>query len=476
MEADALMLGVLQRQKQAYLDEGEVTAATRIDRIDRAIALLVDNEDAFVDALARDFGHRSRGVSRVADIMTPLMSLKHAKKHVRRWMKPERRKLDFPLGLLGARAHVRYQPKGVVGVISPWNLPVALTFGPLAGVFAAGNRVMIKPSEFTPATAALMARLFAAAYDETEVAVFTGGPDVGEAFSKLPFDHLLFTGSTAVGRRVMQAAAQNLVPVTLEMGGKSPVIVGRGADIRQAAESLIITKLVNAGQLCLAPDFVFVPEDRKQELVDALEAATVEMYPTMRDNPDYCAVISERHRARLLSHLENAKAHGAQVRTVNPAGEDFDGEAAGAKMPFSIVIEPSDDMDVMQDEIFGPVLPIRGYREVGEAIAYINAHPRPLGLYYFGTDPREEERVMTETTSGGVTLNDAAFHFLQEGLPFGGVGASGMGVYHGIDGFKTFSHAKAVYRQARVNIARLIGLKPPYGKKLEKTLDREIRK
>jgi coniferyl-aldehyde dehydrogenase len=470
------MLSVLRRQKQAYLDEGEVTAATRIDRITRAITLLVDHEDAFVDALARDFGHRSRDVSRVVDIMTPLVSLKHAKKHVHRWMKPERRKLDFPLGLLGAKAHVRYQPKGVVGVISPWNLPVALTFGPLAGVFGAGNRVMIKPSEFTPATAALMARLFAAAYDETEVAVFTGGPDVGEAFSRLPFDHLLFTGSTAVGRRVMQAAAENLVPVTLEMGGKSPVIVGHGADVKQVAESLIITKLVNAGQLCLAPDFIFVPEDRKQELVGALEAATVEMYPTMRDNPDYCAVISEEHRARLQSHLENAKALGAQVRTVNPSGEDFNGGAAGAKMPLSIVIEPTDDMDVMQDEIFGPVLPIKGYRDVGEAITYINAHARPLGLYYFGTDPREEERVMVETTSGGVTLNDVGFHFLQEGLPFGGVGASGIGGYHGIDGFKEFSHAKAVYRQAKVNIARLIGLKPPYGKKLEKTLDREIKK
>jgi coniferyl-aldehyde dehydrogenase len=398
------------------------------------------------------------------------------KKHIRRWMKPEKRKLDSPLGLLGAKAHIRYQPKGVVGIISPWNLPVALTFGPLAGVFAAGNRVMIKPSEFTPATAQLMARLFAAAYDETEVAVFTGGPDVGEAFSTLPFDHLLFTGSTAVGRRVMQAAAENLVPVTLEMGGKSPVIVGRGADIEQAAERLIITKLVNAGQLCLAPDFIFVSEDRKQELVDALEAATVEMYPTMRDNPDYCAVISEEHRARLQGFLENAETLGAQVRMVNPAGENFAGVDTGAKMPLSIVVDPTDDMDLMQEEIFGPVLPVKGYRHVGEAIDYINAHPRPLGLYYFGTDHREEERVMTETTSGGVTVNDVGFHFLQEGLPFGGVGASGMGRYHGIDGYKEFSHAKAVYHQARVSIARLIGLKPPYGEKLEKTLDREIKK
>ncbi len=469
------MLAALTLQKRAYMEEGIVSAETRIDRIDRAIAILVDHQDAFADALSRDFGYRSKPMSRTADVMVGVASLKHAKRHLHRWMKPERHKLDFPLGLLGAKAYVSYQPKGVVGIISPWNLPVGLTFGPLADIFAAGNRVMIKPSEFTPETSSLMAELFAGSYDESEVTVFTGGPEVGRALSSLPFDHLLFTGGTAVGREVMRAAAENLVPVTLELGGKSPAILGRSVDMTKAADHLTIFKLLNSGQTCLSPDYVFVPRERKDELIEALKSATAQMYPKMRDNPDYSSVISERHRSRLEEYIDDARANGAEIVEINPAGEDFSEQSGTNKMPLSLVMEPNDDAHVMQDEIFGPVLPIKSYDEIQEAIDYVNAHPRPLALYYFGEDRREEQRVLNGTTSGGVTVNDVAWHFFQQDLPFGGVGSSGMGVYHGIEGFKQYSHAKSVYRQTRTSLAALLGLKPPYGPRLEKTLAREIK-
>lgn len=471
------MAAMLKRQRAAFYADLPVPARTRIDRMDRAIAILVDHQDALAQAMAEDFAGRPKPMSLFTDVASSIKALKFAKKRLKRWMKPEKRGLEFPLGLLGAKARVEYQPKGVVGLISPWNFPVNLTFGPLAGIFAAGNRVMIKPSEATPVTSERMKTLFAEYYDEEEVAVFTGGPDVGRAFTELPFDHILFTGATAIGRHVMRAAADNLTPVTLELGGKSPVILSDSADLDRAAERVVVGKMMNAGQICLAPDYMLVPEDKVAAVADALAGKAGEMYPTLKGNPDYTAIIDARHKARLEGHIKDAEEKGAKVRQVNPGGEDFASEGDNAAvLPLHILTDVHDDMTVMQEEIFGPVLPLVPYGSLDEAIDFVNHRPRPLGLYYFGEDADEESRVLERTVSGGVTVNDVIFHVSAEDLPFGGIGPSGMGAYHGREGFKTFSHAKPVYRQTKINLVAMIGAVPPYGDRLKKTLGLQIKK
>jgi coniferyl-aldehyde dehydrogenase len=471
------MLRVLERQRAAVQAEMPVPAAVRKDRLNRALDLILAYQHKFADAMAADFGHRSKDQTLLTDIAGVCAPLRSARDQLERWMRPERRKAGpFPLNLLGGKSWIEYQPKGVIGMISPWNFPVQLTFSPLADVFAAGNRTMIKPSEFTPATSELMKEAFAQHFDETEVAVFTGGPEVGATFAGLPFDHLLFTGATSIARHILRAAADNLVPCTLELGGKSPVIIGRSADIAKATDRIVNGKMLNAGQICLAPDYLLVPEDKADAVVDGLKAAAAAQYPTLVNNPDYTSVINQRHADRLAGYIEDARRQGADVITVNPANEDFAAQQGTRKMPLTILRGVHDQMKVMQDEIFGPVLPVMTYRSVDEAIGYINAHPRPLGLYYFGDDAAEQRAVLDKTVSGGVTLNDVIFHVAQEDLPFGGVGPSGMGSYHGFDGFKTFSHAKGVYRQTGIDIAKLGGTKAPYGKTLHATLKREIRK
>ena len=370
----------------------------------------------------------------------------------------------FPLGLFGAKGRIEYQPLGVVGCISPWNFPVNLTFSPLGGIFAAGNRTMIKPSEFTAQTSELMKELFAEAYDEDEVSVFAGGPDVGGAFSRLPFDHLLFTGATSIAKRVMRAAAENLVPVTLELGGKSPVVIGRSADMKLAASNIMAGKTMNAGQICLAPDYVFLPEESRDEFVESARDSVASMYPNLKDNPDYTSIVNERHFDRLNSYLDNAKAKGADLVEINPANEDFS-QQQHHRIPPTIILDPTEDMQVMQEEIFGPILPVKQYKDLDEPLDYINSHDRPLGLYYFGKEKSEENKVLNHTTSGGVTVNDVVMHVAQEDLPFGGVGPSGMGSYHGIDGFKNFSHAKAIYTQSKtVSKMAAAMMRPPYKK------------
>ena len=457
------MQAVLDAQKQAHIAAGEVSAATRVDRIDRAIDLLKQHGVRLSEAMAADFGHRSLEQSKLTDIDGAIGPLEHAKKHVRRWMKPERRKVMFPLGLFGARGRVEYQPLGVVGCISPWNFPVQLTFAPLAGIFAAGNRTMIKPSEFTAQTSEVMREIFSAAYDEDEVAVFTGGPDVGGAFSRLPFDHLLFTGATSIARHVMKAAAENLVPVTLELGGKSPVIIGRSANMALTATNIMAGKTMNAGQICLAPDYVFVPEERTDEFVEAARDSVATMFPEIKDNPDYTSIVNERHYERLNGYLDDAQRKGAKVVEINPAGEDFS-QQQHHRIPPTLVLEPSEDMKIMQDEIFGPLLPVKTYKDVDETLDYVNGKDRPLGLYYFGNDSTEEHKVLTHTTSGGVTVNDVIMHVAQEDLPFGGVGPSGMGSYHGYDGFRNFSHAKSIYTQSKTVSKLAATMRPPYKK------------
>ncbi|HEX2818303.1 MAG TPA: coniferyl aldehyde dehydrogenase [Phenylobacterium sp.] len=469
------MADVLRRQKAANIRDGAPSLEVRIGRLDRAIGLLIKHESAIVGALSQDFGARAPAVSGITDIGASLGPLKHAKAHLKTWMKPERRKTTPALlGMLGAKAEVRFQPKGVVGIISPWNFPVNLTFAPLAGVLAAGNRAMIKPSEFTPATSDLMAKMFAEAFDEDEIAVFPGGPDVGQAFSDLAFDHLVFTGATSIARHVMKAAAANLVPVTLELGGKSPVILGRSADFATSAARIMAGKTMNAGQICLAPDYVMAPADQLATFVKEATAAVTAMFPTIKDNPDYTAVIAERHFERIKGYVDDARAKGAEIIEINPAGEDFN-QQEHRKIPPTLILNPTEEMKVMQEEIFGPVLPVMTYKTVDEAIAYVNAHDRPLGLYYFGEDTAEEAKVLAHTTSGGVTVNDVIFHVAMEDLPFGGVGPSGMGSYHGVDGFREFSHRKSVYRQLKKDLGPMKALRPPYGEGVKKFLAGQLK-
>jgi len=472
----AAMNAILERQRAAQLRDGPSSAEKRIERIDRAIGLLVDHRAAIVAALNADFGSRSPEASTFTDIGASIGPLKHAKANLARWMKPRKRPLSPAiLGLFGARAELRFQPKGVVGIISPWNFPVNLTFAPLAGVLAAGNRAMIKPSEFTPATSELMATMFGGAFSEEEIAVVTGGPDVGQPFASLAFDHLIFTGATSVARHVMRAAAENLVPLTLELGGKSPVILGRSADVATAAARIMNGKTLNAGQICLAPDYVLAPKESVESFVGAAEGAVRRMFPTLKDNPDYTSIVNQRHYERILGHIADARAKGARVVEIKPEGEDLAQQPHHKIVP-TLILDPTDDMSVMQEEIFGPVLPVKSYAGIDEAIAYVNAHDRPLGLYYFGDDAAEREQVLAATTSGGVTVNDVIFHIAQEELPFGGVGPSGMGSYHGEAGFREFSHAKSVYAQLKRDIGPLAQLRPPYGPGFRKFLDAQVRR
>ena len=476
IESETERMGqVLAAQRASFTAAMPESLAVRTDRIDRAIALLVDHGDDFARAVSEDFGHRSREQTLMTDILPSVSALKHAKKHMASWAKGEKRKPVFPLGLLGAKAEVVFQPKGVVGVVSPWNFPVGMVFVPMAGILAAGNRAMIKPSEFTENVSTLMARLVPDYFDQTEMAVFTGGADVGVAFSKLAFDHLIFTGATSVGKHIMRAAADNLVPVTLELGGKSPTFIGRSANKEIAGQRVAMGKLMNAGQICLAPDYLLVAEEQEGDVIDGVTKGAAALYPTMLANDDYTSVVNGRNYDRLQSYLADAREKGAEVIEVNPANEDFAG-ANGHKMPLHIVRNPTDDMKVMQEEIFGPILPIKTYRSIDDAIDYVNAHDRPLGLYYFGQDKSEEERVLARTISGGVTVNDVVFHNAMDDLPFGGIGPSGMGNYHGLDGFRTFSHARAIYRQPNLDVAGLAGFKPPYGKATAKALARQLKK
>ena len=468
------MASVLERQKQAHIREGAPSAQIRADRIDRAIGLLVDHGEALCEAMAEDFGHRSMDQSRLTDIAGSIGALKHSKKHLRQWMRADKRKPEFPFGLLGSRAEVQFVPKGTIGIISPWNFPVNLTFTPLANVFAAGNRAMIKPSEFTEHTSALMEKLIAQTFDPEECAVFTGGPDVGAAFSAMPFDHMIFTGATSIAHHVMRAAADNLVPLTLELGGKSPVVLGRSADLDKAASRIMAGKTLNAGQICLAPDYAFVPQEKTGEFVDAANNAVATMFPAgLKDNEDYTSVINQRHYDRLMGYIEEAKSKSAEVIEINPAGENFS-QQPHHKIAPHIIVDPDEDLQVMQDEIFGPILPVKSYADTKEAVAYINSKPRPLGLYYFGEDTTEKEQVLNGTTSGGVTVNDVIFHVSQEDLPFGGVGPSGMGAYHGKDGFLEFSHKKAVYKQTGSEILKMV--RPPYGEKFRKQIGSRIKR
>lgn len=465
---------ILDSMKLAQGKDHVTPAALRIDRLNRALDILVDHQQELKAAMSADFGHRSRDLSAIADIAASVTAFRHARKHLKSWMQPKRRALEFPLGITGAAGHVQYQPKGVIGIMSPWNFPINMAFAPLAGVLAAGNRAMLKPSEFTPETSALLARYISEKFDADEIYVVNGGAKVGAAFCALPFDHLVFTGSTSVGRMVMRAASENLVPVTLELGGKSPAIIGETADLERAATRILHGKIFNAGQICIAPDYVLLPKSRHQSFVNHARTAVKTMFPSgIKDNDNYTSLLGQRHYDRLQGYIQDAKEKGAEIIVLNPKNEDFS-QQAHHKIPPTLIIGATDDMTVMQEEIFGPLLPIRSTADTNEAIEYVNNHARPLALYFFGNSRQEEAQVLNRTIAGGVTVNDTIMHISQENLPFGGVGASGIGRYHGHDGFLEFSHHKAVFRQMRFDLLKF--LRPPYGRFLRGYIGKQIKK
>ncbi|MBX3274895.1 MAG: coniferyl aldehyde dehydrogenase [Sandaracinaceae bacterium] len=450
----------LARLRAGFERDPNPSIEARRRHLDALERMVMRHKDAITRAITADFGGRSAHETLIAEIFLTVEGVRYAKANLAKWMAPERRKPG--LAYQPAKVSVHYQPKGVVGIISPWNYPVQLALAPLTGALAAGNRALLKPSELTPETSALLSRIVADTFSDDLVSVVTGGVQLAVDFSHLSFDHLVFTGSTHVGRLVMKAAADNLVPVTLELGGKSPTILHDSYPLEKAAETIALGKWFNAGQTCIAPDYLLVPEGRVEPLIRALEAAIRKSYPTLRDNPDYTSIVNTRHRERLGALLADAGDKGARVIEVNPAGERFEGTN---KLPPTLVTQVDDGMLLMQEEIFGPVLPIVPYARLEDALRYVAERPRPLALYYFDDDARRVERVIERSLSGGVAINACLLQCCVDDAPFGGIGPSGMGAYHGHEGFLTFSHAKTVFHQAKLNAAPLLA--PPYGRAIE---------
>ena len=456
-----------ERMHAASRQEPPFPRGRRERLLDALTALVHDHIDRIAAAISTDFGHRSAHETWLLEVFPSLESCRHARRHLGRWMKPRRRPVS--IWFQPGRARIIPQPLGVVGIIVPWNYPLLLAIAPISAALAAGNRVMVKMSEFTPRTGELLAELALQHFPEGEVKVVLGDAGVGAEFARLPFDHLLFTGSTRVGHEIMRMAAENLTPVTLELGGKSPAIVAPDFPVAKAAERIVFGKTINAGQTCIAPDYVLLPAGREAEFIDAARAVVARSYPHMEVTADYSAVVNDRHYQRLQGYLDEATALGARVEPLSAAAAD----PARRRMPPVALLDVSDAMRVMQDEIFGPVLPIVTYRDLDEAIRYVNARPRPLALYVFSHDAHGLDRVLNETVAGGVTVNDTILHIAQEELPFGGVGPSGMGQYHGEAGFETFSRMKPVFRQSAVNGMGLFT--PPYGAVFERMLKLLIR-
>jgi coniferyl-aldehyde dehydrogenase len=432
------------------------SADERIADLKRLKTAILKYQDELAAAVNQDFSCRSTDETMIAEIMTSVEGINYACKRLRGWMKPSKRHVSMLFA--PSHNHVMYQPLGVVGIMVPWNYPIQLALLPLMTALAAGNRAMIKMSEFTPVTNKVLKKLLTEVFNEHQVAMIEGEVEVSSAFAEIPWDHLVFTGSTAVGRIVMSAAAKNLTPVTLELGGKSPAIIAPGASMKDAVERICFGKSLNAGQTCIAPDYVLLPAGKEQEFIDTYQATFARMYPTIRDNNDYTAVVNERQHQRLQAWVADAKEKGAKITVVNPANEDF---AGTRKMPLHIVENGSAEMKVLQEELFGPVMPVVPYRSLDDAIDYVNDRDRPLALYFFSYDKAQQKKVLERTHAGGVTINDTLMHIAQDDMPFGGVGPSGMGHYHGKEGFVSLSKAKAVHRKGRFNSGQFIY--PPYG-------------
>ncbi|THV15605.1 coniferyl aldehyde dehydrogenase [Rhizobium rhizophilum] len=454
-ESEARITALLAAQKAGWATDVTPSHATRDDRLARLDRMVEAWHERFITAISEDFGNRPAVVTTLTDIVPVRAAIRHARRQLRAWMRPRR----VSLAWTGkpASAQILRQPLGVVGIVGPWNYPLNLVLSPLIGALAAGNRAMLKPSELTPAFSQALALAVAETFAEDEVAVVTGGPDVATAFTAAPFDHLVFTGSTAVGRKVVEAAAKNLTPVTLELGGKSPVILDPSVDFDKAVPRLVWGKLLNSGQTCVAPDYALVPLGRVADFLSAVKAEVERQYPGLPANADYTSIISARHFARLTQLVEEARDRGAEVVELGGA-HDAEGRVFA---PVAVIGAP-EDTGVMAEEIFGPILAVVAYDTLDEAIAYINRRDRPLALYWFGEDKAAETRVLTGTIAGGVTINDTLLHLAQDDLPFGGVGASGYGAYHGEAGFLTFSKEKPVLKQSAISGVKF--LYPPYGR------------
>ncbi len=457
----AELSGLLGKIKSAARKQGPPDYDTRIEHLDKLERAIITRKHDFAKAIGMDFGVRSKHETLFAEVMIVVNAIKHARAHLHEWMETEPREVSWMF--LPGRAEVVMQPLGVVGIISPWNYPMQLALAPLVSALAAGNRAMIKPSELVPDTAELLKTMITETFAPDHVSVVTGGVDVAEAFGRLPFDHLVFTGSTRLGKIVMKAASENLVPVTLELGGKSPAIVGEGYSIKTAAQKIMQGKCLNAGQTCIAPDYVMVPKGRADAFVEECKNAFAAMYPRIQTNPDYTAIVSDNHYKRLQGYLEDARNRGAKLVELNPSKEELDPNAR--KMAPVIVLHAKDDSLMMQEEIFGPILPVRTYEKLDEAIDYVNDHPRPLALYVFDHDQKSIDKILRDTTSGGVCVNETMLHVAQDDLPFGGVGPSGMGHYHAREGFDAFTKKKPVFYQSRINGMGL--LRPPYEKNID---------
>nr|WP_207383842.1 coniferyl aldehyde dehydrogenase [Mycolicibacterium komanii] len=435
------MLAVLEGQRRAFLADGPPSVAERRHRIDRLLSLVLDNADEFVDAMAADYGTRPKAGSLFTEILGMISVIEHTRSHVVQWMRAT--KLMRAGRMFGMRAEVEPSPLGVVGIIGPWNFPLNLVVLPAAAAFAAGNRVMIKMSEITPRTADLLKTLAHKYFDVAELDVVTGGPEVAAKFSSLPFDHLFFTGSPSVGALVQRAASENLVPVTLELGGKNPVVIARDADLSRSAARVARSRMINGGQVCVCPDYVFVPDDREDAFVEIVKETWRRMFPTIVDNDDYCSSVNEANFDRVVGLVDDARARGARVETVAPGGEALP-DCGTRKIAPTLVRDVDDRMRIAADEVFGPVLAVRPYRDLDEAIDYVNQRPSPLVAYWYGSDGNDFRRFVRSARSGGVARNDFAAQMIPSAAPFGGVGRSGMGAYHGKAGFDAFSHHRTI--------------------------------
>lgn len=444
--------GLLHIQKSAFLANPMPSAKERVRRLDLLHNAVLAYKEQLIDAVNEDFSNRSVAETQLAEIYPVLDGIAYARKRVAKWMKARRR--HAPQVLQPATVKVVYQPLGVIGIVVPWNFPIFLGLSPLIMALAAGNRAMIKTSEFAPKTSEVIKQMLGSCFDESEVAVVEGEVEVSSAFTSLHFDHLVFTGATSVGRIVMKAAAENLTPVTLELGGKSPTIIHDSFPIDVAAERLVFGKSMNAGQICVSPDYLFCPRDKVNEFVNAFQAQMTKRYASLKTNEDYTSIINDRQLKRLQKYVDDAEQKGARLITINPQNESFEGTR---KFPMTLVLDPSDDMLVLQEEIFGPILPIIAYDSIDETIDYVNARPRPLALYYFDWDEDRAREILEKTHSGGVSINDSLSQVMADDIPFGGIGDSGMGNYHGHEGFLQFSKAKGVVSKGRINSTSFVG-------------------
>tara|TARA_B100000886_G_scaffold327434_1_gene274869 strand:+ start:5715 stop:7109 length:1395 start_codon:yes stop_codon:yes gene_type:complete len=454
------MREILEIQRKAFLEEGEPSLNQRIDRLKRCIALIETHDEKIINALNNDFKNRSKGEILTSEISQSVRNLNFTIKKLKKWMKPQSRPSSFMANMLGSKSILKPSPLGTVGVIAPWNFPVGMVFYPAASIFAAGNRIMAKPSELTPNTADVIKEGVEKYFDESEFSVTLGGPEVGAEFSALPFDHLLYTGSGRVGKKILAAAANNLVPTTLELGGKSPTIISDGMDLNLIAKRIMFVKTLNAGQICLSPDYIFIKRGLENDLINALKATFNDFF-TEKNQDDYTSMVNATHFKRMDQYIQDAKEKGAVVTDLAPI-DNPDNNIMSTK----VLLNVNDEMLVMQEEIFGPLLPVMVYDDLSEVVNYVNDHDHPLGLYFFGDDKKEQEFIINNTRSGGVTINDVMFHLMQSELPFGGVGPSGNGHYHGYEGFLNFSNLRSIYYQTKIDTIFNM-LRPPRKKSFE---------